>query len=47
MMIRCDKETEKWFEKHMAQQTTLCKCEKCNLFYKASLGHKCRKAGAK
>ena len=42
--VKYDKETSKWFSSHIGYQTTVCKCEKCNLFYKPSLGHKCRKA---
>lgn len=41
-IIDCDKETMNWFRKHVGQQTTVCKCEKCGLHYKPSLGHKCR-----
>lgn len=37
-----DKETIKWFRKHPEKQTTLCKCEKCGLFYKPILDHRCR-----
>ena len=36
-----DKETRKWFERTKAPATTVVKCERCGLFYKASLGHKC------
>lgn len=38
-----DTETQKWFNGHTFNQTTVCKCEKCGLFYKPSLGHKCNK----
>lgn len=37
-----DKATKAWFNGHICQQTTVCKCEKCGLFYKPSLGHKCK-----
>ena len=40
-----DKETTEWFRSHIVQQTTLCRCEKCGLYYKSSLGHRCRKWG--
>ena len=41
-----DKETEKWFKRQPPDtQTTVRKCEKCGLFYKSSLGHKCKKRG--
>lgn len=44
-----DKETTEWFRSHIVQQTTLCRCEKCGLYYKSSLGHiryRCAKCGA-
>lgn len=41
--MKYDKETKKWFSNHVGQQTTVCKCEKCGMFYKPSLGHKCSK----
>ena len=40
--VEFDKETIKWFHKHPEKQTTLCKCENCGVFYKPSLGHKCK-----
>ena len=39
-----DKETEKWFKNHPDAQTTVMQCDKCGLFYKPSLGHKCKYA---
>lgn len=36
-----DEETRKWFELTKVPATTVMRCEKCGLFYKASLGHKC------
>lgn len=42
MRIKYDKATKAWFNSHICQQTTVCKCEKCGLFYKPSLGHKCK-----
>lgn len=41
-MIKYDSSTNKWFKNHIGYQTTVCKCEKCKLFYKPSLGHKCK-----
>ena len=41
--MKYDKETEKWFQSHIGYQTTVCICEKCGLFYKPMLGHKCKK----
>lgn len=40
--VNYDKETKKWFNNHFGQQTTVCLCDKCGLFYKPSLGHKCK-----
>lgn len=40
--IRFDPVTAAWFAKHLAAQTTVVQCEKCGLFYKALLGHKCK-----
>lgn len=37
-----DEVTKKWFRSHVGQETTVCKCEKCGLLYKPSLGHKCK-----
>ena len=43
-----DKETKKWFiGKPWGTQTTVCRCNKCGLFYKPSLGHKCEKGDGK
>ena len=36
-----DKDTSKWFKKHPDAQTTVTQCEKCGLWYKPILGHKC------
>lgn len=41
MTVKYDTETEKWLKKNIIQQTTVMKCEKCGLYYKPSLGHKC------
>lgn len=40
--IKFDKTTRKWFLDNPEKQTTLCKCEKCGLYYKPELGHKCK-----
>lgn len=45
MKVKFDKETQRWFEKNPAQQTTVRMCEKCGLFFKPSLGHKCKMEG--
>ena len=49
-VVRFDAETRKWFDKlpiptRMIIQTTVTQCEKCGLWYKPSLGHKCKKKG--
>lgn len=37
-----DPETRKWFEAQpIGAQTTVCRCQCCNLLYKHELGHKC------
>lgn len=41
--VKFDKETQRWLEKNLAQQTTVMKCEKCGLLFKPSLGHNCGK----
>lgn len=38
-----DAETRKWFRKHIGAQSTVEQCEKCGLWYKPILGHKCKK----
>lgn len=43
MKIKYDMDTKKWFRKNPFLQTTVEKCDKCGLFYKPILGHKCRK----
>ena len=40
--MKYDKPTQLWFNSHFGAQTTVCKCDKCGLFYKPSLGHKCK-----
>lgn len=44
-VVRYDAETRKWFERHLGAQTTVTYCEKCGLWYKPILGHKCKKKG--
>lgn len=38
-----DDETRDWFKRHPDSQTTVMCCEKCGLYYKPILGHKCKK----
>lgn len=40
--VRFDAATKEWFRNRIEMQTTVCKCEKCGLHYKPSLGHKCK-----
>ena len=40
--IKFDKDTQDWFYLHPFAETTLQKCEKCGLYFKPILGHKCR-----
>lgn len=42
MEIKYDRETSKWFKRHIGSETTVCRCDKCGLFYKPILGHKCK-----
>lgn len=44
MNVKFDKQTEAWIRKHLCQQTTICRCDVCGLFYKPILGHKCKKS---
>lgn len=41
--VKLDAATKKWFENQPVWiVTTLSKCEKCGLYYKDALGHKCK-----
>lgn len=40
-----DKATRDWFKKNWSAQTTVMRCEHCGLYYKPSLGHKCKVKG--
>lgn len=37
-----DPETDKWFNQHPGECSTVAKCELCNIYYKPELGHKCK-----
>ena len=41
MKAEFDKATSEWFRTHLYYQTTVCRCDKCGLFYKVDLGHDC------
>lgn len=44
--VQLDEPTKKWFEKQPDYMvTTVRQCKECGLFYKPSLGHKCKKDG--
>lgn len=48
--VRYDLETRKWFDslplsERFIIETTVMRCDDCGLYYKPSLGHKCRKRG--
>ncbi len=42
-VLHYDYETQKWLRQHPGYCTTVTQCEDCGLFYKPSLGHKCKK----
>ena len=42
--VKVDNRTKKWCREHIGYQTTMVQCEKCGLYYKPSLGHKCKEA---
>ena len=43
--VKYDRATKAWFDsKPFSAETTVCRCERCGLFYKPSLGHKCKKS---
>ena len=44
MIVEFDKETNDWFKQHPLSETTVICCPDCGLFYKPSLGHKCKEA---
>ena len=39
--IQYDSTTAEWFKRHPGARTTVAPCEKCGLWYKPDLGHKC------
>lgn len=43
--VKMDAATTKWFRNNLGAQTTVMKCEQCGLYYKPSLGHKCKVKG--
>jgi DNA-binding XRE family transcriptional regulator len=42
-----DEVTADWFKKHPLAESTVCQCPDCKLWYKGSLGHKCKYADDK
>jgi hypothetical protein len=45
IFVKYDEATRKWFSKRPDAQTTVMCCEKCGLWYKPMLGHKCKVKG--
>lgn len=43
--IKYDSATNAWFAKHPEAVTTVRQCDKCGLYYKSSLRHKCKEDG--
>ncbi len=41
--ILFDKATIDWFRKHTGHRTTVVQCEECGLYFKPSLGHRCKR----
>lgn len=41
-IVRYDAITAEWFLSRGDVQTTVCRCDVCGLYYKPSLGHKCK-----
>lgn len=42
--VKYDYATSKWFKSHPFNETTVMRCDECGLYYKPSLGHKCKKS---
>lgn len=42
MRVKYDAATKKWFRKNMDKQTTVIQCERCGLFYRSLLDHRCK-----
>lgn len=43
--VQFDAATRKWVKAHPFAQTTVMQCEKCGLYFKPILGHKCKVKG--
>lgn len=41
IFVKYDEATREWFSTRPGAQTTVMCCEKCGLWYKPDLGHKC------
>lgn len=39
--VKFDKKTNEWFKGHPGVASTVCVCNKCECFFKPSLGHMC------
>lgn len=42
--IKLDENTKNWFKSHPDAVTTVRQCDKCGLYYKSSLRHKCKES---
>jgi uncharacterized OB-fold protein len=43
--VEYDAKTQRWFYEHgLREETTVARCPACGLFYKPSLGHKCKRS---
>lgn len=40
-IVKFDRDTQEWFDRHPDAMTTIRRCEKCGLYYKTGIGHKC------
>ncbi len=47
IFVSFDEKTKEWFSCRPGIESTVCECENCGLFYKPSLGHKCKKKNKK
>lgn len=43
--VKYDAATRNWFKSRPWAQTTVMPCERCGLWYKPELGHKCKAKG--
>lgn len=41
--VKLDKATKEWLATHPCTETTVWQCSKCGMWFKPTLGHKCKK----